>query len=134
MTYTTDDFCDQICNNLLCHFDGGSCQDPGSTDRCYGSNTPAANENMQVCSAYHQKTCCSEDAELELVKKYLEGNASARCKVENECTEMIERAVCAPCSPNSNKFTMNTYVQYCSDFADLFVMTHMTQQHSTKHI
>lgn len=120
---TRDSTCDRMCNTIACNFDNGACEaDPGSNAFCHSRVKSGANPGMDVCSWYSKNTCCTRPQDLAYMTTLIKAfQPSSKCQVQRECQENIDRAICAPCSPNSNVFIRNTTLMLCNSFIDLFV-------------
>ena len=123
MELTRDSTCDRMCNTIACSFDNGACEaDPGSNAFCHSRINSGANPGMEVCSWYSRNTCCTRAQDLDYMAAVIKAfQPSTKCQVERECQDNIDRALCAPCSPNSNVFIRNTTLMLCDSFIDLFV-------------
>jgi len=116
----------------MCHFDNGACDGmgeriiipgpeedvPNSDDQpCYSNQMPRTVVDRYVCPDYKRETCCIFSDEIAYVKAQ-QYNYSTQCKVDSECQNVINRVLCAACSPRSNKYYHGGKLAICKAFAN----------------
>ena len=112
--YSHDGVCDEMCNNVMCGFDKGSCAGVVQGGSCYSSATPKK-MTLDVCAHYADSSCCVHESEVEFVRSEIAGLMGS-CQVESRCKSHIERLYCGACSPRSSEYYRDGTLQVCKDY------------------
>jgi len=109
--------CHEQCNILLCNYDNSKCEHL-SSKKCYNYQAPISLPKEEVCSEYYGSSCCTNSYDLSVIRKRLRSYKTSGCQISDHCAANIEKAVCAYCSPDNNKFIRNGTIYFSKSFQD----------------